>query len=62
MEIWKPFAGECLQYVKEPSNKVDKNVVAMVGTNTHYKEKMVSHVQQRSPWLYLCFNPCTIAL
>ena len=49
MEIWKPFAGECLQYVKEPSNKVDKNVVAMVGINTHYKEKMVSHVQQRSP-------------
>ena len=25
---WQPLAGECLKYVEEPTNKVDKNTVA----------------------------------
>ena len=28
-----PLVGDCLQCVKEPTNKVDKNAVAVVRTN-----------------------------
>ena len=34
----KPLVGECLQCVKEPINKVDKNAVAVVDNNSHCKE------------------------
>ena len=47
MTIWKQMVGECLQCVKEPTNEVDKNTVAVVRTNnSHSKEKVVGHVQQ----------------
>ena len=39
--IWKPLFGKCLQCVKEPTNEVDKNTVAMVCTNSHCKEGVV---------------------
>ena len=46
MIIWKPLADECWQCV----NKVDKNAVAMVLTNSHCKEKeVVGHAQQKPP-------------
>ena len=41
MIIWKPLVGEFLQYVKEPTNEVDKNVVAVLRTNFHCKEEVV---------------------
>ena len=62
MIIWKPLVGECLQCVKEPINKMDKDVVAVVRTNSHCQEEVVSHVQQKSPWLYPCFYSCSTAL
>ena len=34
----KPLVGECLQCVKEPINKVDKNAVAVVDNNSHCKQ------------------------
>ena len=37
MKIWKPLVGKCLQYVKEPTNEVDKNGVASFLTNSHFK-------------------------
>ena len=41
------MVGECLQCVKEQTNEVDKNTVAVVHTNnSHSKEKVVGHVQQ----------------
>ena len=38
MLIWKLLAGECLQYVRKSTRKVEKN--------SHSKEDIVSHVQQ----------------
>ena len=48
MIIWKPLVGGCLHCMKEPTNKVDKNTVAVVCTNSHYKEVVVGHVQQKA--------------
>ena len=45
--IWNPLVGECLQCVKEPAKEVDKNTVAVVCTNSHSKEEVVDHVQQK---------------
>ena len=61
MIIWKPLIGERLQCVKEPTNEVNKNTVAVVHTNSHCKEEVVTLVQQKSPWLYPCFYPCPFA-
>ena len=33
--MWKSLVGKCLQYVKELTNEVDKNAVAVVRTNSH---------------------------
>ena len=49
MIIWKPQVGECLQCVKEPTNKVDKKPIAVVRTSSHCKKEVVDHVQQKSP-------------
>ena len=49
MIIWKLLVGECLQCVKEPTNEVDKNAVAVICTNSHCKEEVVGYVQQKSP-------------
>ena len=62
MIIWKPLVGECLERMKEPTNKVDKNDVSLVRTNSHCKGEVVVHVQQKSPWLYPYFYPCPTAL
>ena len=48
MIIWKALIGECLQCVKEPNNEVDQNAAAVVGTNSHCREEVVGHVQQKS--------------
>ena len=37
------------QCVKEPTNKVEKNPVAVVRTNSHYEKEMIGTVQQKSP-------------
>ena len=37
MIIWKPLVGKRLQCVKELTNEVNKNVVAVVLTNSHCK-------------------------
>ena len=44
MIIWKPLVGNWLQDVKESTNKVDKNAVAVVRTNSYCKEEVVGHV------------------
>ena len=49
MIICKPLFGECLQRVKEPINKVDKNAGSLVRTNSHCKGEEVVLVQQKSP-------------
>ena len=38
MIIWKPLVGEILQYVEKLTNEVEKNTVAVVCTNSHYKK------------------------
>ena len=48
--------------MKEPINKVEKNAVSLVHANSHCKEEVVLHVQQKSPLLYSYFYPCPIAL
>ena len=48
MMILKPLVDECLQFVKKPTSKVDKNAVAVVRTNFHSKEEVVDYVQQKS--------------
>ena len=62
MIIWKPLVGKRLQCVKELTNEVNKNVVAVVLTNSHCKEEVVGLVQQKSALLYSCFYPCPIAI
>ena len=57
MIIWKPLVGECFKCMKGPTNKVDKNAVAVVDTNSHRNEEEFGHVQQKPPWLYRCFYP-----
>ena len=47
MIIWKTLVGECLQCMKEPTSEVDKNAVAVVYSNSHFKEKVVGYVQQK---------------
>ena len=49
MIIWRSLVNECLQCVKEPTNKVDKIAIAAVRTNSHCKVEVVDHVQQKSP-------------
>ena len=46
MIIWRPLVGQCLQCVKEPTNKVGKNTVAVVCTNPYCKEEAVDHAQK----------------
>ena len=46
--IWKPLVGKCLQCVKKQTNEVDKNADAVVHSNSHCKEEMVGHLQQKS--------------
>ena len=36
--------GACLQCVKEPTNEVGKNAVAVVRTNSHCQEEVAGHV------------------
>ena len=41
MIFWKPLVGKCLQYVKEPTIRVEKNVVAVVRCNSLCKEEVM---------------------
>ena len=41
---------------------MEKNAFAVVRTNSQCEKEMVGAVQQKSPLLYLCFDPCTVAL
>ena len=49
MIIWKSLIGEYLQCVKKSTKKKEKNTVAVVRTNSYYKEEVVGHVQQKFP-------------
>ena len=49
MIIWKPLVGESLQCENKPANEVKKNAVAVVRTNSHCKEEVLNHVQQKFP-------------
>ena len=46
MIIWKPLVVKCLQYIKNSTNEVAKNIVR---TNSQRKEEIVGHLQQKSP-------------
>ena len=41
-----------LQHVIEPINKLDKNAVSLVRTNSHCKGEVVGDVQEKFPLLY----------
>ena len=41
---------------------MEKNAFAVVRSNSQCEKEMVGAVQQKSPLLYLCFYPCTVAL
>ena len=55
MIIWKPLVGNCLQCVKEATNEVDKNAVAVARTTSHSKEELVGNMQQKSPMIVSMF-------
>ena len=38
---WKPLIRECLQFVKEQTDKADKNAVAGFSNNPYCKEELV---------------------
>ena len=38
--FWKWLLGDCLQCVKESTNKVEKNAVVVVCTDSHCKEEV----------------------
>ena len=44
INIWEPLLSECLKCMKEPTNAVDKNAVAVVRTNSISKDVVVGHV------------------
>ena len=48
--------------MKEPIKKVDKNAVSLVRTNSHCKEEVVVHIQQKFPLLHPYFYLCPTAL
>ena len=41
MILWKPLVGKCLHCVKEPTNGMEKNVVAVVCANSLCKEEVM---------------------
>ena len=47
--------------MKEPTKELDKNAVSVVCSDSHVKEEVVVHVQQKSPRLYPYFHPDPIA-
>ena len=49
MIIWKPLVGEFLQYVEKLTNEVEKNTVAVVCTNSHYKRRWLAVCNRLSP-------------
>ena len=49
MIIWKPLVGEFWQYVKKSTNEVEKNTVAVVYTNCHYKRTWLAMCNRISP-------------
>ena len=65
MIIWKPLIGECLHCVKQPTNKVNKNPVAVVLTNSHCNEEVVGYVQQNISMVVsklLSLTRCTLGI
>ena len=46
MNIGNPLVGETLKCRQEPSNKVDKNAVAIIRSDSWEKEAIVGHVAQ----------------
>ena len=55
MNIWEPLLGECLKCVKEPTNEVDKHVVAVVRINSLSKEVVVGHVPKFISMIVIIF-------
>ena len=47
--IWKPLVGEFLQYVEKLTIEVEKNTVAVVCTNSHYKRRWLAVCNRISP-------------
>ena len=47
--------------MRERVNQRSGQECCLVRTNSHCKREVVVHVQQKSPGLYLYFNPCPIA-
>ena len=65
MQVWSSFLGECLFDKKEPSNGVDKNVVAEICLTRFGKEELVHHVPQNNSKvvsLYLSLSHCYLEL
>ena len=46
MNMWNPLVGEMLKYRQEPLNKMDKNAVAIIRSDSWEKETIVGHVPQ----------------
>ena len=44
------------------NQRIGQDAVSLVRFNSHCKEEMVIHVQQKSPRLHPYFYPCPIAL
>ena len=44
MDIWNPVIGEILKYKREPTNEVDKYVVAIMCSDSLGKESVVGHI------------------
>ena len=47
---------------REPTNEVGKTAVAVICTNSNFKEEMVGHVQQNISMIASIFYPCPIVL
>ena len=58
MQVWSSFLGECLFDKKEPSNGVDKNVVAEICLTRFGKEELVHHVPQNISKVVYCISLC----
>ena len=60
MIIWKPLVGECLQCVKEPINKVEKNTVAVACINSYCKEEPICNINLHDSIYVLSLPHCAL--
>ena len=65
MNIWEPLVGECLESRKEPTNEMDKTVVAVIRMNSYSEDVVVRHLPKNMSkivFMFLSLPHCTLEI